>query len=556
MKNVCFLKIRGRTSELIVFTALQVIHCKTNLSVLELTMKEQEHHASGRGGIMSFLNKPRGCEVSVVSDKTFASTFEVNGASTESDTSSCTDESALFDGRTDFIIECNNQEMVFVTSAQGRAVLSRCHYFRDCFLSRWDETEDRILKKPDWTLGIARRLVELLTTGSTWIENDASCFAELVQAAEHVSVELRLGSLINYYDILSKEDTTKFFNMLDLEKYQFKFQATVKSWQWLELMRRGILLLLKSKVIVVKAAPKIAHKAETRPAPSKERLNKCDSIRSEFCVYADGKMNVLLTMLDILNPATTPEEKKRRHTEQEEIRIVYLSKIHTVRQEDLEMLWRVTSASYTIATSEDRKYMESHWRVEDLLKQSMTTPNAHENDNRSIVPERLLKSGSIGDETSACSKSTPMTGTVGSKILTMGYGGGKPPIPKTIVTDKSDETSKASSDSLHCRTISCNSFLVLKHLFDSINEEDEDFPASLIVKSPTPDTLGRLINACRACPDERNELGVDIQKNTYFATKSSKEVKAMLSYLADYSSSAVVAGDFKLVEFKDNSKKA
>jgi hypothetical protein len=528
-------------------------------------MKDQEQNAPGRGGIMSFLNKPRGCEVSVVSIKTFASTSEVNGAYAESDTSSCTDESGLCDGRTDFIIECNNQEMVFVTSAQGKAVLSRCHYFRDHFLSGWDETEDRILKKPDWTLGIARRLVELLTTGSTWIENDASCFAELVEAAEHVSVELRLGSLINYYDVLGKEDTTKFFNMLNLEKYQFKFQATVKSWQWLELMRRGILLLLKSKVIMVKAAPKIAHKAQTRPAPTKERLNKCDSIRSEFCVYADGKMNVLLTMLDILNPATTPEEKKKRHTDEEEIRIVYLSKIYSMRQEDLDMLWRVTSASYTTATSEDRKYMESHWRVEDFLKQSLTPPKVHENDNRPIVHERT---GSIGDETSACSKSTAMAGTIGSKMLTTGHVGGKalipksseaakskPPIPKMIVTVKSDETSKASSDLLHCRTVSCNSFLVLKHLFDSINEGDEDFPASLIVKSPTPDTLGRLINACRACPDKRSELGVDIQKNTYFATKSSKEVKVMLNYLADYSSSAVVAGDWKLVEFKDNLKK-
>lgn len=527
---------------------------------------------------MSFLTKPRGCEGSVVSSKTFASAFEVNGACAESDTSSCTDDSALFDGRTDFIIECNNKEMVFVTSAQGRAVLSRCHYFRDCFLSGWDETEDRILKKPEWSLGIARRLVELLTTGSTWIENDASCFAELVRAAEYVCVELRLGSLINYYDILGKEDTTKFFSMLDLEKYQFKFQATIKSWQWLELMRRGILLLLKAKVIMVKAAPKIAHKAQTRPAPSKERLNKCDSIRSEFCVYADGKMNVLLTMLDILNPTTTLEEKQKRHTEQEEIRIVYLSKIYSLRQEDLDMLWRVTSASYTTSTAEDRKYMESHWRVEKFLKQqqTLTPPNAQENGNRPIVHERPKKSGSSGDETSAGSKSTGIAGTIGSRMLTTGQAGGKsqipksietttggrPPIPKTIVTVKPDETatSKASSDALHCRTISCNSFLVLKHLFDSINNdeggEDEDLPASLIVKSPTPDTLGRLINACRACPDKRSELGVDIKNNTYFATKSSKEVKAMLNYLADYSSSAVVAGDFKLVEFKDNSKKA
>jgi hypothetical protein len=523
-------------------------------------MKEQEHHAHGRGGIMSFLNKPRGCEVSVVSSKTFASTLEVNGACTESDTSSCTDESGLIDGRTDFIIECNNQEMVFVTSAQGRAVLSRCHYFRDCFLSGWDETEDRILKIPDWSLGIARRLVELLTTGSTWIENDASCFSELVQAAEHVSVELRLGSLINYYDILGKEDTTKFFNMLDLEKYQFKFQATVKSWQWLELMRRGILLLLKAKVIMVKAAPKIAHKAETRPAPTKERLTKCDGIRSEFCVYADGKMNVLLTMLDILNPATTSEEKKKRHTDPEEIRIVYLSKIYSLRQEDLDMLWRVTSSSYTIAPSEDRKYMESHWRVDEFLKQR--TAAHQENDNHSIVHELPVKNESIGERL-VCSKPKPtaVAGTIGSKPLTTGKGRGRPPIPKTIAPVKSDdiETSKkatSTSDELHCRTISCNSFLVLKHLFDAINEEDEDFPASLIVKAPTPDTLGRLINACRACPDERNELGIDIKRNTYFATKSSKEVKAMLNYLADYSSSAVVKGDFKLVEFKDHSKNA
>ena len=91
--------------------------------------------------------------------------------------------------------------------------------------------------------------------------------------------------------------------------------------------------------------------------------------------------------------------------------------------------------------------------------------------------------------------------------------------------------------------------MALKHLFDTVNEDDEALPACLVVKAATPDTLGRFINAAQAGSQDQN-VGFDLEKNVYFTSKSSSETKQMLSYLSDYGSSARVQGDFTMSEFK------
>jgi hypothetical protein len=45
-------------------------------------------------------------------------------------------------------------------------------------------------------------------------------------------------------------------------------------------------------------------------------------------------------------------------------------------------------------------------------------------------------------------------------------------------------------------------------------------------------------------------LGFDLERNVFFASKAGSEMKRMPEYLADYSSSAVVLGDFKLNELE------
>jgi hypothetical protein len=462
-----------------------------------------------------------------------------------SDTTSSSDgaEQHTHEGPSDFVIECQHGEMVFVTAAQGKAVLQRSNYFRVLFRVG---SGDRIVKKPEWSLATARRMIELLTTGRSWIENDASCFSRMVEAAKEVAVELRLGSLINNHDTLEQEDTHKFFRMINLEKYQFKIQTKITSWQWMTLMHRGILLLLKSKVIMIKTAPSISEKVQSRPPPTNERLMKCNSMCSEFCVYADGNISALLDIMDILCPLTNPKDVLARRMQPEEYRLVYYTREGKMTKEDLDMIWRITDASYTAAPEEDRKYLQpisSYAQQAEPSNNNISTTNGRlgsaESNNKALVQAK--KGESSPHET--------------YELLPAILASSSSPSPL------STSTSTSTAAVLHCRAITCTSLLVMKHVFDNINKEDGHLPACLLISSPTPDTLGRLINATNQqkrtcqddCNDNDNELGMDMDRNLFYTSKSSHDVKRTLDCLADYSSSAVVRGDFKLVEFQNPS---
>ena len=400
--------------------------------------------------------------------------------------------------RTDFVLECNGGESIFVTSAQGKVVQSRCFYFRDRFHA--DATE-RIIKKPEWSVATARRLIELLSTGFTWIENDASTFSELVEAAEQVSVELRLGSLINYHDTLGKEATQKFFKMINIEKYQFKLQATIKSSQWSELIRRGILLLLKAKVIMVKAAHTSPVESHSIKGPSQDRLNKCDSISSEFCVYANGKVDVLLNMANVLSLGLNPIEAKSRPIPQEEYRISYLATVGSLSQEQTDMLWRITAASYTATSPEHRKYLAMHERLDDVINRRKAScvgyhcvgmsPDSEKDENGSVSTDQSICSSPVGVADVNTSDAKVMVGSNKAFIM--------PCDAKTVHTIENSDLE------FECRTITCNSFLVLKHIFETINEDDEDLPACLIITAPTPDS-GKGISLHCSNPTEIDSL--------------------------------------------------
>jgi hypothetical protein len=68
----------------------------------------------------------------------------------------------------------------------------------------------------------------------------------------------------------------------------------------------------------------------------------------------------------------------------------------------------------------------------------------------------------------------------------------------------------------------------------------------LRVDNPSPDTLGRLINAAQNAKDFPNTLGLDASTNRYFCKKTVRDIECMLEYLADYKTKAEISGDFKL----------
>jgi hypothetical protein len=482
------------------FLSIQTKRKERKLETKKRTMVELDSYSSSAGllGFSLVGNRRRYPDAeSVVSNTSTKKSFMVKSALGGSDTSSSSDEDEFFNGPNEFVVECKGGEMVFVTAVQGRAVKTSCHFFRDRLIADSVQGDGRIVRMSEWSVATVRRLIEILTTGSTWIENDASCFSELLNTAKEAGIDLRLGSLINYHDILDKEGTQKFFNMFNLEKYQFKLRATVKSSQWMHLMKKGVLLLLKSKVLMVKIASKNANRSQKRGSPSNERLAKCDSICSEFCVYANGNVNALLAIMDVLSPAHTPKEKVVRNTQEEEFKLVFKTSAGYLPQEDLDMLWRITTSSYTMSTVEEQGYLYSKPEKSDA------------------------SSSSNGASESAAPTNSTALALVGQAL-------------------------PSKQKEYQCRSMTGTSFLVLKHLFDSVNTDDGDLSASLVVKAPTPDTLGRLINATRQC--QEHDLGFNLEQNVYFAATTSREMKHVLAYLADYSSSAIVAGDFKMSE--------
>uniref|UniRef100_A0A7S4AI03 Uncharacterized protein n=1 Tax=Pseudo-nitzschia australis TaxID=44445 RepID=A0A7S4AI03_9STRA len=86
---------------------------------------------------------------------------------------------------------------------------------------------------------------------------------------------------------------------------------------------------------------------------------------------------------------------------------------------------------------------------------------------------------------------------------------------------------------------------VLARAIEPISEENV-IHCSIRVDNPTPDTLGRFINACQNASDYPGTLGLDASINRYFCRKSIKDVLIVLKYMRDYSTPSAVLKEFHL----------
>jgi hypothetical protein len=592
-------------------------------------------------------------------------------------------------GNHEFIVHCKNNERVYVPSMQGKLIKSRCRHFRVLLRSgggviyvdkKPDDTLDdtctssnntaddikkdppaaatkkptppttitttkstnnnnnRILTKEAWSSRTTRHIIELLTEGTTWIENDIRRFVELSSACEEINVRLCLGSLINYHDIIDRSSTYRFFQLRDITKYQFKLIGTIKSWQWMNLLQRGILLLCKSKVLILTVAPptdgtgqfpmsanssKIVTKVASTgmSAPKQQRLLKCDDLYTEFCVYSEkSKINVLYTVLDLFSISNNNESKGKNKSNTrssrstngdgnntrplEEFKIIYRTRIGDLQEQDVNMLWRMTSSSYTLSTEDEEYYLkeeensneEAMSHPQDCLSHNHNMNDDNDNDNAS----RNSRTMSIGDD-SATEASTSSEGTFAdetivekeinheddaetrrrsnsnssSNISHESHTGSPTSTPTTATLSPSPSSSLPSK--YQYRTITTTSFMVLKHLFEPMNSLSEKsssssgrtkfnpslLPACILISNPTPDTLGRFLNASAAVAsgnisdDSINEVGWDIlpplsttnndKSTVFFVSNTSQYVKGIVDYMADYSNTSVVGeSDFTL----------
>jgi hypothetical protein len=93
---------------------------------------------------------------------------------------------------------------------------------------------------------------------------------------------------------------------------------------------------------------------------------------------------------------------------------------------------------------------------------------------------------------------------------------------------------------------------VLSRAIEPIDKE-KVIHCSFRVDNPTPDTLGRLINACQRAKDYPGTLGLDPLRNRYFCRKSMKDILIVLDYMRDYSTSSKVVADFRLFSMSSES---
>jgi hypothetical protein len=77
---------------------------------------------------------------------------------------------------------------------------------------------------------------------------------------------------------------------------------------------------------------------------------------------------------------------------------------------------------------------------------------------------------------------------------------------------------------------------------------------SLRIDNPTPDTLGRFINACQRAKVYPGTLGMDADINRYLCRKTMGDIQLVLEYMADYSTTSKIQGDFKILELSSEDK--
>ena len=508
----------------------------------------------------------------------------------------------------DFILECENGERIYVPSSQGMVIKARCQHFR--FLLETNKTnnifwggsdsgsvsfkppEHRIVTMKKWSTRTARHIIELLSDRVSWIENDQNRFVELLRACDEVNVRLYLGSPINYHDILDRTGSLRFFQLCDEEKYRFQLAGMVKSYHWMALIQKGILLDLDPSLLMLSSEPSASTGEDSKEV--QRRLSKCNGLYSEFGVYSKRSMiNSLYTILGILciNDLKSNTEKSNGGNKSttsenlgESIQIVFKTVSGGLSERDLNMLWRMTSSSFTLSTPDEERLLQ----VRETNTSGEHPPLG--NIRISKIPS-LDCSSSTTTATTAEKTVTTMRDTIDGESTDSDGNSQECPIystsSKLYATPSKLESklgrasqSKCSASSrikTETRTITGTSFVALKHMFhpvnrsrkkksSNINRDPSLLPASLSITNPTPDTLGRFLNACASIPgknslETKTKIGYDILppsspsncKNDilFFVSDTTLRVKEILNCMSDYSGlSDVGEANFRLEQLR------
>jgi len=486
----------------------------------------------------------------------------------------------------EFLLECENGERIYIPNLQGMVIKSRCQHLRFALETNknngkfWGGSdsvsskapEHRIVTMKKWSPRTARHMIELLSDGVTWIDNDQNRFVELLRACDEVNARLYLGSPINYHDILDRAGTLRFFQLLDEEKYRFQLAGTITSHQWISLIQKGILLGLDSSLLMISAEPSSVTENDSNDV--QQRLSKCDGLYSQFSVYSNrSTISSLYSILGILrindNKPKVEKGNKMAISEnfEESIHIVCKTIKGGLSERDWNMLWRMTSASYTLSTPEEERLLESEENSASGNNRYCENPLADCSSSTSTSTtadrtETTLRESIDGDSTDSDEESPIYSPP--SKLYST-------PSKLESKLGRASQRDIGKRVKYETRTITGTSFVALKHLFHPLNRRGKRsskdnlslLPASLSITNPTPDTLGRFLNACastcKISGETITKIGYDVLPSPsggkngliFYVSDTSQRVKEILNCLADYSGvSEVGEADFRLEQLR------
>jgi hypothetical protein len=398
-----------------------------------------------------------------------------------------------------FLFRCMDESLE-VTAEQANTMKSKCEYFQNVFAHDTTETKDFVLHKPDWTLGTAKALVEVMTLGKVSLR-DYPAYTRLLEAADQVllleDIRLLLPPVVKHptgNDDQTQDAAIAFmlrFMESDFGNFQNSFvlhtSKNIAASTWVSLLHDNIWLGPFEDGMAVKLCQEDGQQhgqqEDVRKRPACSLLSQLGRISHDVSGFS-------IESLQVKSEAESMGEALRVKTREESMGVALaLQHICTALRRDIP-----PSTAY-----DNRKI--------HFLRQEFSLR----------IPVSFL--GLTKETIELITKETGAKGYMHNKS-NLGY------YPS-------------------CHNVGGSPCPTFFGSFQKLNDTLRLFPESEIAKddkgntrcalrvcAPSGENLLRLIAATRHCKESPGTLGVDVEANAYFVVKTVQDMKIMLSYLA------------------------
>jgi len=351
---------------------------------------------------------------------------------------------------------CQDEEILGVTREQAEYICKVCPFFDSCLNREMAESVSRIIHKPDWSLAIARHLIQLLVTSRTTLPS-LHLYEEFSILLDFLVLDARLCNFVNYMDTTRVKHETV-VELANIAPSIFTVTGKVTSRLWSQLLAAGLFLSRKdddSDYTIQLHDPSRRKREREQLSYRRETFDRDESeweVHTKLSIH--GALGMIQQVLESnMRPGESPSSRELPlHGGKFALRLV--------TEHDL--------------LGKDHRHMINRLAGEDVI-------------------------------------------TVGFAVM---------PPPKVII---------------HCVKASAG---ILRRKLAPLCDM-EDIPCTLSVEDPSPDTVGRLINACLSDSIASNVKGtVGLGVNGLFFYKPIPDTVQILRHLVDFSTTAQIDKTF------------